>query len=85
MLLKFRVLVTEDIWDRVRVGSGNTTDRLSYALYWSGGQPESDVQFLSSDNTLWVTFDTDFSVTRSGFAASVEAVKMSLSGEFQLA
>ncbi|KAJ8022860.1 MAM and LDL-receptor class A domain-containing protein 2 [Holothuria leucospilota] len=77
LLVKFRVLDTEEYYDRVRVGSGNTPDR-SYALHWSGGQPESDVQFLSSGNTFWMTLETDFSVTSSGFAGSVEAVRMSL-------
>lgn len=81
LLLKFDILVTEEYFDYVRVGNGNTTYN-QVVFTWSGGPPNGNVQVLSSGNTLWMTFDTDSSVTAIGIAGSVEAVNMSLSGKF---
>ncbi|KAJ8022852.1 Enteropeptidase [Holothuria leucospilota] len=78
LLLKFQVLVTESCCDIVTVGNGNSTDR-QVALHWSGGPPESEVQFLSSGNTLWMTLKTDSSVSATGFEATIEVVNISLS------
>lgn len=81
LLLKFHILVTEEYFDYVRVGNGNTT--YSQVVFnWSGGPPNGNVQVLSSGNTQWMTFDTDSSVTTIGIAGSVEAVNMSVSGKF---
>ncbi|KAJ8022250.1 MAM and LDL-receptor class A domain-containing protein 2 [Holothuria leucospilota] len=78
LLLKFHILVTEEYFDYVRVGNGNTI--YSQVVFtWSGGPPNGNVQVLSSGNTQWMTFDTDSSVTTIGIAGSVEAVNMSVS------
>ncbi|KAJ8022850.1 Neurotrypsin [Holothuria leucospilota] len=79
LLLKFQALVTETCCDGVKVGNGNSTDR-QVALHWRGGPPESEVQFLSSGNALWMTLKTDSSVNATGFEATIEVVNISLRG-----
>ncbi|PIK61618.1 trypsin-like serine protease [Apostichopus japonicus] len=68
---------TEKGFDFIKVGDGDIPGE-QVLLSWSGG-PTSEVQIVSSGNSLWFRFETDKSFASQGFSCSVKAVNTSQS------
>lgn len=74
LLLRFRNISTERIFDLISVGDGSFPSNYSRLLRWSGEDRDQKLAVLSTENRLWVTLQADTSLNDSGFNATVERV-----------
>ncbi|KAJ8042162.1 Deleted in malignant brain tumors 1 protein [Holothuria leucospilota] len=78
LILAFLEIDTEANFDFINVREGNEFFSGELLLQWSGTGPAHEVGVLSSGNVMSVTFETDGSVTRTGFSAFVLATRQTI-------
>ncbi|KAJ8042168.1 CUB and sushi domain-containing protein 1 [Holothuria leucospilota] len=72
LALTFTAINTELNYDYIIVRDGSESFIGELLLEWSGSGPGNEVKVVSSENVMSVTFETDRSITTTGFAALME-------------
>ncbi|XP_071818782.1 uncharacterized protein [Apostichopus japonicus] len=73
LIMSFDFIEIERRYDFIYVGNGNELLE-QLLLTWSGGPSYNELKVLSTENSMWLIFDSDGSVTRPGFYGSIEVV-----------
>ncbi|XP_071818783.1 scavenger receptor cysteine-rich domain-containing protein DMBT1-like [Apostichopus japonicus] len=73
LLMSFDFIEIERTWDFIYVGNGNELLE-QLLLTWSGGPSYNELKVLSTENSMWLIFDSDGSITSPGFYGSIEVV-----------
>lgn len=82
LALTFTAIDTELNFDYITVRDGSETFIAELLLVWSGSGPANEVKVVSSGNVMAVTFETDGSITATGFVALVEVTNLTREGMF---